>query len=76
VTELQPVGKEGKHLRIVVNHTVPEPRKFIAFGGGEKYGKDLTVGDTIDAVFTVDRNEWNGTAELQLKVVDLHASKA
>jgi single-stranded-DNA-specific exonuclease len=72
VTELQPVGKEGKHLRIVVNHTVPEPRKFIAFGGGEKYGKDITVGDTIDAVFTVDRNEWNGTAELQLKVVDIH----
>jgi single-stranded-DNA-specific exonuclease len=72
VTELQPVGKEGKHLRIVVNHTVPEPRKFIAFGGGEKYGKDLTVGDKVDAVFTVDRNEWNGTAELQLKVVDLY----
>lgn len=72
VTELQPVGKDGKHLRIVVNHVVPEPRKFIAFGGGEKYGKDITVGDKIDAVFTVDRNEWNGTAELQLKVVDLH----
>ncbi|MEK7640257.1 MAG: single-stranded-DNA-specific exonuclease RecJ [Patescibacteria group bacterium] len=75
VTELQPVGKEGKHLRIVVNHTVPEPRKFIAFGGGEKYGNDLTVGDKIDAVFTVDRNEWNGTAELQLKVIDLHISQ-
>jgi single-stranded-DNA-specific exonuclease len=75
VTELQPVGKDGKHLRIVVNHTVPEPRKFIAFGGGEKYGKDLTVGDKIDAVFTVDRNEWNGTRELQLKVVDLHTAK-
>lgn len=72
VTELQPVGKDGKHLRIVVNHTVPEPRKFIAFGGGERYGKDLTIGDKIDAVFTVDRNEWNGTRELQLKVVDLH----
>ncbi|MDP2789714.1 MAG: single-stranded-DNA-specific exonuclease RecJ [bacterium] len=74
VTELQPVGKEGKHLRIVVNHTVPEPRKFISFGGGEKYGKTITIGDKIDAVFTVDRNEWNGTAELQLKVVDLHIS--
>jgi len=71
VTELQPVGKEGKHLRIVVNHTVPTPRKLIAFGGGAAYGKFLTVGDKVDAVFTVDRNEWNGTRELQLKVVDL-----
>ncbi len=76
VTELQPVGKEGKHLRIVVNHTVPEPRKFIAFGGGLTYGKQLTVGDKVDAVFTVDRNEWNGTRELQLKVVDLRLSEA
>lgn len=75
VTELQPVGKEGKHLRIVVNHTVPEPRKFIAFGGGLTYGKQITVGDKVDAVFTVDRNEWNGTRELQLKVVDLRLSE-
>ena len=74
ITELQPVGKEGKHLRIVVNHVVPEPRKFIAFGGGAKYGQLLSVGDKIDAVFTIDRNEWNGTRELQLKVVDLKLS--
>lgn len=74
VTELQPVGKEGKHLRIVVNHTVPEPRKFIAFGGGLTYAKFITVGDKVDAVFTVDRNEWNGTRELQLKVVDMRLS--
>ncbi len=76
VTELQPVGKDGKHLRIVVNHVVPEPRKFIAFGGGATYGKDLTVGDKVDAVFTVDRNEWNGTAELQLKVVGLQLAES
>ena len=75
VTELQPVGKEGKHLRIVVNHVVPEPRTFIAFGGGATYGRDITVGDKVDAVFAVDRNEWNGNAELQLKVVDLRLSE-
>ncbi|PIS40415.1 MAG: single-stranded-DNA-specific exonuclease RecJ [Candidatus Kerfeldbacteria bacterium CG08_land_8_20_14_0_20_43_14] len=74
ITELQPVGKDKRHLRIVVNHQTAEPRKFIAFGFGEVYGPMLTVGDKIDIVFSVDRNEWNGTRELQLKVIDLKFS--
>lgn len=72
ITDLQPVGKEGKHLRVVVNHVVPEPRKFIGFGIGQTWGKRLAVGDKIDVAFTVDRNEWNGTRELQLKILDIH----
>lgn len=72
ITDLQPVGKEGKHLRIHVNHVVPEVRKFIAFGAGLTWGKELTVGDKVDIAYTVDKNEWNGTRELQLKVVDLY----
>jgi single-stranded-DNA-specific exonuclease len=75
ITDLQPVGKEGKHLRVVVNHVVPEPRKFIGFGIGQTWGKRLAVGDKIDVAFTVDRNEWNGTRELQLKILDIHIDK-
>ncbi|MFA6587662.1 MAG: single-stranded-DNA-specific exonuclease RecJ [Patescibacteria group bacterium] len=71
ITELQPVGKDNKHIRIVVNHNTPEPRKFIAFGTGKAYSQMLSVGDNIDVVFSIDRNEWNGTRELQLKVIDL-----
>ncbi|RJO59169.1 single-stranded-DNA-specific exonuclease RecJ [Candidatus Parcubacteria bacterium] len=75
VSELQSVGKEGKHLRIIANQKGSEVKKFIAFGVGEVYSRLLAVGEKIDVVFSVDLNEWNGTRELQLKIVDLKLSK-
>ncbi len=64
------VGQNSDHLRLLVNHTLPHPRKIIAFGFGHLDEK-LNIGDKIDAVFEVDTNEWNGSKELQLKAVDL-----
>ncbi len=85
VLEAQPVGAEGKHLRLTVAHWSGERRKMIAFGFGpngrnapgarsQEPGETMHSGDRIDAVFTVGANQWNGTRELQLKVVDLRKS--
>ncbi len=75
VTALEPVGKDKKHLRIMVKHNTPTIRKTIGWnlcnGNGTNWGKDLKKGDKIDMVFEMDVNEWNGNREIQLTIVDL-----
>jgi len=70
ISEIQSVGKEGKHLRLMVKQDTPIIRKTIGFGFGHWYAK-LKQDDKIDMVFEVDVNEWNGNRELQLKIIDL-----
>ncbi|TAL20393.1 single-stranded-DNA-specific exonuclease RecJ [Patescibacteria group bacterium] len=68
IRETARVGVAGKHLRLTVSDSGGEKYKMIAFGFGVV---EISVGDTIDAVFTVGENQWNGNRELQLKVIDL-----
>lgn len=80
VIAAEPVGKEGKHLRILVKHNTHVIKKTIAFGFGnlEKHPtnwKELKPGDKIDLAFTVSVNEWNGNRELQLMVQDIRYSE-
>jgi len=78
VTALEPVGKDKKHLRLMVRSKTGRIRKTIGWGlcNPEKndqvdWGKALAIGDKIDLVFEIDVNEWNGNRELQLTIVDL-----
>ena len=70
INELQTVGKDAKHLRLMVKHNTEIIRKTIGFCFGN-WCTRLKRGDTIDMVFELDVNEWNGNRELQLKIVDL-----
>jgi len=70
VIDLQKVGVDGKHLRLIVRQD-KETKKIIAFGFGNGLGNQLKVGDSVDAVYEVSVNDWNGNRELQLKLVDL-----
>lgn len=70
LVDMQKVGLDGKHLRLRVKHG-EETGKIIAFGFGNSWGNRLKIGDTIDAVFEVSVHEWNGSREIQLKLVDL-----
>jgi len=79
VTSLDPVGSDGKHLRLMVKHNSHTVRKTIAFGFGnvERHPDNwsaLRPGDKIDLAFTVGVNEWNGNRELQLQVEDIKKS--
>ena len=73
--EIMSVGSDKKHLRIKV---VSEDGKIvvsgIAFGFGS-LADTLVVGDRIDCVAHLDRNEWNGHRELQLKIIDVKKSQ-
>lgn len=72
VVQLDKVGADGKHLKLMVKHCESDHcRKLIAFGIGNSWGDQLKIGDKIDIVFEVSVREWNGQRELQLKVVDL-----
>ncbi|MBI5728317.1 MAG: single-stranded-DNA-specific exonuclease RecJ [Candidatus Magasanikbacteria bacterium] len=77
----EPVGADGRHLRLMVRHHGPKIKKTIgwnlcsATGGGIRWGETLKIGEMIDLAFMIDVNEWNGNRELQLTIVDLRKSK-
>ncbi|MFZ2190278.1 MAG: single-stranded-DNA-specific exonuclease RecJ [Candidatus Magasanikiibacteriota bacterium] len=78
ITGLEPVGKDAKHLRIMVKHNSHKIRKTIGWslcnGNGTNWCEELKKGDKIDMIFEIDVNEWNGNRELQLTIVDLRHS--
>lgn len=81
VTKLKPMGKEKKHLTIMVKHNGNRIRKTIGWrlcdeneGDGKDWSKELKIGDMIDMVFKVGVNEWNGNRELQLTIEALRKS--
>ncbi|MDP2693208.1 MAG: single-stranded-DNA-specific exonuclease RecJ [bacterium] len=79
VQSLQPVGIDGKHLRIMVRHKTDQIRKTIGWslcnGNGTNWCKSLQIGDKIDMVFEIEVNEWNGNRELQLTIKDLRKAE-
>ena len=70
VVEASQIGADGKHMRLSVCHETKAVKKCIAFSMGD-WVERLEPGTTLDAVFEVAVNEWNGNRELQLKIVDL-----
>jgi len=78
IMNVEPVGQDGKHLRLMVKHHSHIVRKTIGFGLGdinkhpEKWRELLKPGDKIDIVFTVGVNQWNGSRELQLTIEDIN----
>lgn len=77
VTDMRPVGKDEKHLKLMVKHNSHTVRKTIAFGFGDiekhpsDWKKELKPGAKIDLAFAISVNEWNGNRELELKVIDI-----
>ena len=76
VVAVDTVGKDRTHLRLHVSHATSEVRKTIGFRFGT-WVERLKPGDSVDLVFEVGVNEWNGNREIELKLVDLdHSAKA
>jgi len=73
IKDLRVVGNNGGHLKmdlICFDQNKAKNFKAIGFGLGEKKG-GLKKGDCVDIVFEFILNEWNGTRNLELKVIDL-----
>lgn len=69
VKEARLVGREKKHLKLIVADTNGTQFNTIAFGLSSFYPK-LSKDSLIDIVYTITKNDWNGE-KLELKVRDL-----
>lgn len=66
VVDVKAMGKTGSHIKLEVGSTTSSLGSFevVCFGASEKV-KTLQYGDTIDLVYTLAVNEWNGRQSLQ-----------
>ena len=70
VVAFDTVGKGAKHLRLTLVSQSGKMLKTIAFGFGALV-KTLVPGQHADIVFELGVNEWNGSREIQLRLVDI-----
>lgn len=68
IEDMRLVGKDRTHVKL---RLVSPQASFdaIAFGMGTR-SDELKIGNTIDIVYTIDKDTWNGNNKLQLKVKD------
>lgn len=70
IKDLRVVGKNGAgHLKAIIDCGDKE-FNCIGFGLGEWYDK-IKAGDKIDIIFNLVLNEWNGSRNLEFKIIDL-----
>ncbi len=69
ISNLRMVGNNSNHLKC---YLAGELKGFSAIGFGlGGFCDKIKEGDKVDVVFELITDEWNGTRELQLKIVDL-----
>lgn len=75
IGDMRLVGRDGQHLKLVIGYQ-PSAVSFeaIAFGMRDN-ANSLHIGDTVDIVYTINQDNWNGNKKLQLKVKDLQKSE-
>lgn len=68
--EVRAVGKEGNHLRMVVQDLSGQRMTLVAFSAPEKW-LNTPVNSTISVVVQVIRNEWNGRVFVEGRILDI-----
>jgi single-stranded-DNA-specific exonuclease len=75
ITDLIFLGQDNQHLKLrLTSDDKPHYLWALAFNAAETY-PDLSIGDKIDIVYTLEVNEFNGRREVQLKIIDLRPSE-
>lgn len=74
IVEKRTVGTDNQHLKLKLKN--PGNKVFDSIGFDLALcAKELTKGEKIDIVFTVDEDNWNGNKKIQLKILDLEGGK-
>lgn len=77
VTGIDQMGQMKQHLKLLIRQNGGNIKKTVGWRMSEENGdktnwaRKLKIGDTIDMVFELDVNEWNGNRELQMTIVDI-----
>lgn len=72
ITSIGVMGTEGRHLRMTVS-AGGGFLKCVGFSMGERL-EELRVGGTVDLLYHVNMNKWNGREEPQAMLVDVCVS--
>lgn len=69
IKEMRVVGQESQHLKMVI---ASDSLNFdvIGFNQASSIFQKIKVNDTIDLVYEIDCQEWNGQKKLELKMLD------
>lgn len=70
VVESRGVGKEGKHLRMVISDTINRRMTLVAFSAPEKW-MNVKAGEKICVSVQLMRNEWNGRIFVEGRILDI-----
>ncbi len=63
------MGKNKDHLKLTLQ-AKGNTFEAVMFGKGEM-DKMISLGDELEIAYTIDKNQWQGNVNLQLKIVDL-----
>ncbi len=69
IIDIQTIGKEKNHLRLVGKCDKKELEFMVFFADG--FRDQLNIGEKVEVLFTVSENFWKGEKRLQLRVVDV-----
>lgn len=67
IENMRLVGKDGSHLKLVINHQ-PSAISYGAIMFGYDQSLKLKIGDKVDVIYTISENIWNGNKKLELKL--------
>ncbi len=70
VCDAKRIGKDMSHLKMRVRAEAMDPTDCVAWGQGD-WADRAGPGDTVEALYTPQINEWNGRRLLQLNIKDL-----
>lgn len=70
VSYAEPMGAEGKHLRITAKSPRGKICKFIGWRIGDR-AAEFKPGTRADVAFELEVNEWKGRRDLQFKIIDI-----
>ncbi len=64
------LGKNSEHLKIFIDDSETKKAFSVLFFRHNGLAEDFKIGDTLDVVYELDINAWNGHREIQLKLID------
>ena len=67
VVGLRKVGRDGQHLQVIFQKNGINSKGILFKFDQEK----IKVGDMVDIVYIIVKNEWNGKTSIELKIKDL-----